>query len=37
MGKTDPEIFCVEGHYPLSPRIIMGIVCSSFDFKWISE
>ena len=37
MGKTHPEVFSIEGHYPLSPRLMMGILCSSFDFKWVSQ
>lgn len=37
IAKNGDHTFSMDIHYPLSPRVAMGIVNSSFDFKWVCQ
>ena len=37
LAKTEDSTYHIDINHPLSPRIAMGIVNSSFDFKWVSQ
>lgn len=36
LGKCAENTYMMEFEFPLSPRVAMAIVTSSFDFKWAS-
>lgn len=37
IAKTGDHTFSMDVNYPLSPRVAMGVVNSSFDFKWVCQ
>ena len=37
MTKSDENIYHADIEFPLSPRLAMAIITTSFDFKWVSE
>ena len=36
-AKTEKNSFHMDFTYPLEPKIAMGIILSSFDWKWVCE
>jgi hypothetical protein len=37
LAKAGDDVFNIDIFHPLSPRIAMAVVSSSFDFKWVSQ